>query len=325
MQALYFANTGSLDQLLVQELPRPIPAAHEALVRIHAAAINPSDPKNVLGKMLETTVPRIPGRDFSGVVVEGPSPWQGKEVFGSGGNLGFSRHGTHAEYAAIPLDALVEKPPALSFAAAAALGLGYVTAWSALVSAGQLTAADIVLVVGAGGAVGSSAVKIARQRGARRIIGTLRTGAERARSAAIPVDDWIVLDQGPLPQAVRDLTQGHGADLILDVVGGETVEVANRCLAQRGRHVVIASSPAEVTFNLVDFYHREARLIGVDTLKLSFAESAAILRDLVPLAAAGILTIPDLDLITLSDAPRAYQAVWSGTARKKQVIRFDIR
>jgi NADPH2:quinone reductase len=325
MQALYFSMTGSLDQLLVKEMPRPVPAADEALVRIHAAAINPSDPKNVLGKMPETTVPRIPGRDFSGVVIEGPSSWRGKEVFGSGGNLGFGRHGTHAEFAAIPVDALIEKPPALGFAAAAAMGLSYVTAWSALVSAGRLSAADIVLVVGASGAVGSSAVKIARHMGARRILGTLRADSERARTASIPVDDWIALDQGPLPRSVHQLTQGHGADLILDVVGGEMVEVANRCLAQRGRHIVIASSPAEVTFNVTDFYHREARLIGVDTLKLSFSESAAILRDIALLGARGVLTIPDFELIALSDAPRAYQAVLAGTARRKQVIGFQTK
>ncbi len=323
MQALYFAKTGSLDQLVVAELPRPVAAADEALVRIHAAAINPSDPKNVLGRMPETTTPRIPGRDFSGVVVEGPSRWRGKEVFGSGGDLGFGRHGTHAEYAAIPLEALVEKPPALSFAAAAALGLSYVTAWTALVSAGRLASSDIVLVLGAAGAVGSAAVKIARHTGARRILGTLRSDADRARTTAIPVDHWIALDHGPLPQSVRDLTQGHGADLILDVIGGEAVALANQCLAHRGRHVVIASNPPDVTFNLVDFYHREARLIGVDTLKLSFAESAAILRDLVPLVVQGVLSVPDPDLIALGDAARAYQAVLAGSARTKQVIRFD--
>jgi len=125
-----------------------------------------------------------------------------------------------------------------------------------------------------------------------------------------------------LPQAVSELTRGRGADLILDVVGGETAALANQCLAHRGRHVVIASSPADVTFNLVDFYHREARLIGVDTLKLSFSESAAILRALAPLAVQGVLTTPDTDLIALGDAPRAYQAVLAGTARTKQVIGF---
>ena len=76
MKALYFGTTGSLDHLIVAEIPRPIPRADEALVRICAAAINPSDPKNVLGKMPTTKLPCIPGRDFSGIVVDGPPNWR---------------------------------------------------------------------------------------------------------------------------------------------------------------------------------------------------------------------------------------------------------
>lgn len=75
----------------MEELPRPIPAAGEVLIQVKAAAINPSDVKNVQGKMHETSLPRIPGRDFAGIVVEGPGDLSGQLVFGSGGNLGFGR------------------------------------------------------------------------------------------------------------------------------------------------------------------------------------------------------------------------------------------
>jgi NADPH:quinone reductase-like Zn-dependent oxidoreductase len=89
MKALYFRNTGSLDNLRVEnvELPRIDADGSEALVRVRAAAINPSDPKSVLGKISETKPPRVPGRDFAGTVVEGPAAWKGKEVFGTGGSL----------------------------------------------------------------------------------------------------------------------------------------------------------------------------------------------------------------------------------------------
>ncbi len=82
MRALRFEKTGSLDQLKIVDIPRPIPATGEALVQVKAAAINPSDVKNVLGKMHETTVPRTPGRDFAGIIVEGPPEWLNKPVFG---------------------------------------------------------------------------------------------------------------------------------------------------------------------------------------------------------------------------------------------------
>ena len=324
MKALYFRETGSLANLRVENVEVPRIDAHggEALVRVRAAAINPSDPKSVLGKISETKPPRVPGRDFSGIVVEGPATWKGKEVFGTGGNLGLGRNGSHAEFVSVPVEGLVEKPKQLNFEQAAALGLGYLTAWSAIVTAGRASHNDIVLVLGATGAVGSAAIKIAKQVGAKRVIGVLRHEADHSRTADIPSDDWLVLEKEPLQKGLFKVTQEKGADLILDVVGGPSFESVNECLAPRGRHVVVASIEPRVSFNLVDFYHREGRLIGVDTLKLSFAESAGVLREIVPLVNAGVLTPPELDTITIEQGPGAYQAVLEGSAGRKQVIRF---
>ncbi len=80
--------------------------------------------KNVLGKMGLTTVPRTPGRDFAGVVEQGPSEWIGRPVFGTGGDLGFRRDGSHAEYLAVPVEAVLVRPEGLGPAQAAALGSG---------------------------------------------------------------------------------------------------------------------------------------------------------------------------------------------------------
>src|SRR5208282_6386762 len=102
MKALRFEKTGSLEDLFVQEIPKPNAKATEALVQVKAAAVNPSDIKNVLGAMHETTLPRTPGRDFAGIVVEGPDALTGRAVFGSGGNLGFGRDGSHAESVVVP-------------------------------------------------------------------------------------------------------------------------------------------------------------------------------------------------------------------------------
>src|ERR1700693_6378557 len=110
MRALKFYQTGSLDDLHVEEVSVPIPAAGEVLVQVKAAAINPSYVKNVQGKMHETTVPRIPGRDFAGVVVGGSDGLSGQSVFGSGGNLGFGRDGSHAEFVAVPASAVLPMP-----------------------------------------------------------------------------------------------------------------------------------------------------------------------------------------------------------------------
>jgi len=96
MRALRFHQTGSLDNLRIEAVSPPEPGASEVLVEVKAAAINPSDVKGVLGKMHETTLPRIPGRDFAGLVVAGPAELVGQSVYGSGGNLGFGRDGSHA-------------------------------------------------------------------------------------------------------------------------------------------------------------------------------------------------------------------------------------
>src|SRR6202035_2303544 len=140
MRALKFDQTGSVDDLHMEEVPWPTPAAGEVLVEIKAAAINPSDIKNVQGKMHETTVPRIPGRDFAGMIVKGPDERLGQSVFGSGGNLGFGRDGSHAQYLAVPATAVLPLPRNLGFEQAAGIGVAYITAWGALVNAAQIHA-----------------------------------------------------------------------------------------------------------------------------------------------------------------------------------------
>jgi NADPH2:quinone reductase len=107
MRALKFYQTGSLDNLRLEEVPMPRPGPGDVLVQVKAAAINPSDVKNVQGKMHETSVPRIPGRDFAGLVVQGPDELLNRSVFGSGGDLGFDRDGSHAEYFVVPANAVI--------------------------------------------------------------------------------------------------------------------------------------------------------------------------------------------------------------------------
>ena len=97
MRALRFTEFGDLGVLRVENVPEPVPTATAAIVRVEAASVNPSDVKNVAGGMDWTTLPRTPGRDFAGIVVSGPPEWEGAAVWGTGGDTGFSRDGSHAE------------------------------------------------------------------------------------------------------------------------------------------------------------------------------------------------------------------------------------
>jgi NADPH:quinone reductase len=320
MKALQFERTGSLDDLKNVEISKPRPANGEVLVQIKAAAINPSDVKNVLGKMHETSVPRIPGRDFAGVVVEGPSEWTNRKVFGSGGNLGFGRDGTHAEFVAVPVAALNPLPKNLSFEQASAMGVAYMTAWSAVVTTAKIQPGEMILITGTTGAVGGAAAKIARKQGAH-VIGTSRRAADIPGLSDPAVEHWIGLDAGNLSASVLALTQGRGVDVVFDVIGGAMFEPCLKSLASRGRHIAIASNPdPRVSFNLVDFYHRELRLFGVDSLKISFEESASILRGLTPGIEDESFPPPALKCRSFSEAIDAYRLVGEGKVREKQIL-----
>jgi len=322
VRGLFFRNAGSLDNLKVEELPVPVPKAGEVLVKVFAAAINPSDSKNVLGKMSETQTPRVPGRDFAGNVVAGDSQWDGKSVFGTGGDLGFGRDGSHAEFVTVPVEGLVEMPTGLSYENASSIGLGYLTAFAAIVRTGAVKRGETVLVTGTTGAVGSAAARIAAWKGAR-VLGTARSIRELGKRHDLSFVEWIDLESRPLQQSVKKLTGGKGADLILDVVGGPLFAVCLESLAQRGRQVAIASAGGpDVSFNLVNFYHREAHLMGVDTLKLSFGESAEILKALLPGFKEGIFSPPPVEPVSLDEAIGAYRAIAEGSTGKKFVIRF---
>src|ERR1700756_865363 len=103
MQALRIHEFGSFEKLRVESLPDPRPDGGDVVVRVRAASLNPSDAKNVLGRMEGTTLPRTPGRDFAGVVITGPSHMIGEEVWGTGGDVGFTRDGAYAELLLVPV------------------------------------------------------------------------------------------------------------------------------------------------------------------------------------------------------------------------------
>ena len=111
-------------------------AANEVLIEVKAAAVNPSDVKAATGLMPYAVFPRTPGRDYAGVVIDGPAGRIGREVFGSSGDLGIRRDGTHATHLAVEAEAIVEKPKGISWEEAAGIGVPFVTAMEGFRRAG---------------------------------------------------------------------------------------------------------------------------------------------------------------------------------------------
>lgn len=314
MNALRIRQFGTPETLELIARDRPALEAGMALVRVEAASINPSDVKNVAGTMKQTTLPRIPGRDYAGVVVEGPAEWLGAEVWGTGGDAGFTRDGTHAEHIVVPVESLRRKPKALSFAEAASVGVNFVAAWCGVVEAADVKAGETLLIIGAGGGVGGAAAQIARHRGAR-VIGADRH-APRPDAPINRLAEHQIIGADDLPVALRAATGGKGADMVFDTVGGVMFRTALSCLALRGRLVEIsATGQREVSFDLADFYHNESRLLGVDTLKLDLTTSAHILEALAPGFESGVYRpAPIAQTVSLSQAREGYRKVADGIA-----------
>ena len=150
------ADLASLPLALEQVALPPLQPG-EVLVEVRAAGVNPSDVKATLGLMPYAVFPRTPGRDFAGVVVDGPADVVGQRVFGSSGDLGIRRDGTHATHLVVERDALAPVPPGMTFEEAAGVGVPFVTAMTGLRRAGLPQPGDVVLVMGVMGKVGQAA------------------------------------------------------------------------------------------------------------------------------------------------------------------------
>ncbi|UVK38778.1 zinc-binding dehydrogenase [Mesorhizobium sp. AR10] len=163
-------------------------------------------------------------------------------------------------------------PDALSFDQAASVGVNFLAAWCGLVEAADLKEGEIALLIGAGGGVGSAAAQIARRIGARAIGADKRTPHPDAPIHTIA--EKLIIDVADLAAEVRVAIDGKGADVVFDLVGGIMFRSAVNSLAHLGRLIEIASTgQREVSFDLLDFYHNESRLLGVDTLKVDLTGS----------------------------------------------------
>src|SRR6201997_3720343 len=242
-----------------------------AVIEIAAAGVNASDVKAVLGAMPHAVWPRTPGRDYSGVVVEGPADLMGKEVWGSGGELGIRRDGTHARHLVIDASYIRAKPSTLSLREAGAIGVPFITAYEGLREAGSVQGGDVVLVLGGNGKVGQAAIQLATMAGAAQVFAVERDAEPFLGHAFGPVE---MLDASAIDVAdhVRSKTGGHGADIVYNTVGSPYFEVANRAMAIRGRQIFVSTIERSVPFDIFAFYRGRHKFIGVDTLALDSGE-----------------------------------------------------
>ncbi len=204
------------------------------------------------------------------------------------------------------------KPKTLSHEQAAAIGVNFVVAWLGTVDYAQLKSGETIAVIGAGGGVGGAVVQIAKARGCR-VIGVDRHAPLADSPAGRLIDEYVPFDEHTT-ERVKALT-GGGVDVVYDAVGGVAFETALSLVKRRGRVAEIsATGKRRVEFDMIDFYHNETQLFGVDSAKLGVAESARLMTALVEGFESGALQPPAIaERFELERTREAYEAVTAGT------------
>ena len=293
------------------------PSEGDVTVEIRVAGINPSDAKAMMGLMPSAVWPRTPGRDFAGVVVEGPAEWKGREVWGSGGDVGISRNGSHGEILRLPRAALSAKPKNLSMEEAGTVGVPFVTAYEGLQRAGYPRAGDTVAIFGASGKVGQAAVQLASRAGAQVFAIDRRGDAPRGHAAG-PVR-YIDSSREKPSEVIRGETGGKGARVIYNTVGSPYFAEANASLAKRGTQVFIATIDRAVPFDIFTFYRGMHTYAGIDTLAIPAVECAPVFDALRPGFEDGTLkpfAVRPSGLFPLERAVEAYRQVLAGSPER---------
>ena len=237
MHAWLCENPTGVDALVWKELPTPMPGAGEVLIEIKAASLNFPDLLIVQNKyQMKPPLPFVPGSEYAGVVrAVGSSVTHlqvGQHVACLSGTGGFATHTIAPAALCMPL------PDGFGFVDAAAFIMIYATSHHALADRAQLKPGETVLVLGAAGGVGTSAIQIAKALGAR-VIAAASTDEKCALCTSIGADASINYSQQDLREGIKQLTSGKGPDVIYDPVGGTMAEPAFRSIAWRGRYLVV--------------------------------------------------------------------------------------
>lgn len=301
-------------RIILDDAVVPVPGPGQVLVEIIAAGVNPSDVKASLGHMPHAIWPRTPGRDFGGIVREGPAHLIGTEIWGGGGELGITQNGSHARWMVLPQAAVRAKPENFSFEEAGSIGVPFITAFEGLREAGGVQPWDNVLVCGANGKVGQAAIQLATMAGAR-VFGVEHKPMDYLGHATGGIEMFDSSSQD-VAALVREKTNGHGVDIVFNTVGSPYFAIANTAMAKQARQIFISTFDRAVDFDIFNFFRGRHKYIGVDTLALDSVFGARIFDKLKPKFESGLLKpfpINPAAVYGLADAAQAYASVLRST------------
>jgi len=233
-----FYELGDPDVLRIEEIPdRPL-NNDEVRIKVEAIGVNRADSMFRTGIYLETTeLPARLGTEGAGVIQEIGTDVEGIEVGERVGTIplfSMNVNGLYGESAVVPARAVVRTPNHISVAESAAIWTQYLTAWGALIQHGKIQAGQHVLITAASSSVGLAAIQLSKLLGAIPIAVTRQT-AKKQRLVDAGADHVVSTDESSLEQAVLDITNGRGADLIFDPVAGNFLNTLAACAAQGGQ------------------------------------------------------------------------------------------
>jgi NADPH:quinone reductase len=295
MRAMVLAQATGPDGLVLREVQRPVPAANEVCIRVTAIGVNRADLVQAHGRY--PAPPGVPqdilGLEYAGVIEacgagvssRVPSRQVGEPVWGIVGG------GAYAEYLTVDARAVAPLPPDLDPTLAAAIPEAALTAFDAIFTQAQLKSGETLLVHAVGSGVGTAAVQLAHNARAR-VYGTSRTPEKLERASALGL--LGAFSSASFVDDVNQITGGAGADVVLDLVGGQTTARSFECLALCGRIVVLGLvGGREANVPLGELMRRRATLIGSVLRSRSLDEKIALHqileREIAPLLQRGTL------------------------------------
>jgi NADPH2:quinone reductase len=244
VRAMLVKQFGAPEQMSLEDLPTPVPGPGEVLIDARAIGVNFPDLLVIEGTyQILPELPFSPGKEVAGVVrAVGPgveSPNVGERVMAQ------VEHGAYREQVLAEANNVAVLPESVGYEAGAAFGLGYLTVYFGLLRRARLMPGEWVLVTGASGGVGSAGVQLAKALGAR-VIAVGRTEDKRNFALEQGADCTIEFEPEGFKERVMELTDGHGADVILESVGGELFRACMRAIAWEGRLVIIGFAAGEI-------------------------------------------------------------------------------
>lgn len=325
MRAIVITKPGGPEVLQYTEVADPVPQRGEVRVRVHATAVNRADLVQREGRYpAPAGVPAdIPGLEYAGEVdavgddVAGLRV--GDRVFGLVGG------GAYAEYVVVHHRATSKIPSHLSYEDAAAYPEAFITAYDAMVSQCRLSAGETVLISAAASGVGTAAIQIAHAIGAHPI-GTTRTSSKANRLKEFGLRDVVVTEDVMFAEDVLKLTDGNGVDVVLELVGGEYIAQNLKCVALKGRIVLVGLvGGVNCQFNLGLLLSKRIEFRGTSLRARPLEEKIAVAqtfsRCLVPLIDRGKLKAVIDKTFPLSEAVGAHEFVGKNESFGKVVLR----